>query len=104
MKFFFKLKTCKLFFILISSIHFLIFFLFIQLFIQSHNYLQNNEQFTHFDSDIYLYSAYCIDSKIIIISIIKNNISSEYNCELIDGKTVNAQIIELPEHHYTIYR
>ncbi len=74
-----------------------------RLFVRTHNDLQNNEQFISFDSDIYLYSCYYIDSRIIIIAIIKYNTSGEYNCE-VSGNSVKAQIIELPEHHFTIYR
>jgi hypothetical protein len=102
---FFKLKPYKLFsfLIIILLMNYQIFNLLIRLFVRTHNDLQNNKQFISFDSDIYLYSCYCIDSRIIIIAIIKNNTSDEYNCE-VSGNSVNAQIIELPEHHFTIYR
>jgi hypothetical protein len=59
---------------------------------------------TCFNGDIYLYSAYCIDSEVIIIAIIKDRISHEYKCQLIDENWVFAQVIELPEHHSTIYQ
>ncbi len=39
---------------------------------------------TCFDRDIYLYSAYCTDSEVIIITVIKDRIIHEYKCELID--------------------
>jgi hypothetical protein len=59
---------------------------------------------TCFDRDIYLYSAYCTDSEVIIITVIKDRIIHEYKCELIDENWVSAQVSELPEHHSTIYQ
>jgi len=65
---------------------------------------QNNESFLSFDNVTYVYSAYCINSTIIIIAIIKYEVKQEYDCRLVGGISVNASLIILPEHHFTTYR